>query len=95
MELTRCYRKNPSMVARKVAEEFVLVPIRQNVANLQCIYTLNEVGAHIWELLDRKLTVSDIVSTICEEYEVEQAEAEADVADFLGNLESIGAIDFT
>lgn len=92
MELTRCYHKSSSMVARRVADEVILVPIRQNVGDLQSIYTLNEVGARIWELLDNEGTVADMVSAVAKEYEVEQPKAEADLADFLAQLESIGAI---
>jgi len=80
------------MVARRVADEVILVPIRQNVGDLQSIYTMNEVGARIWELLDSEGTAADMVSAIGREYEVEQAQAEADVVDFLAKLESIGAI---
>lgn len=92
MELTKSYYKDSSMVARRVADEVVLVPIRQNVGDLQCIYTLNDVGARIWELLDSKGTMVDIVSAVTKEYGVEQPKAEADLADFLAQLESIGAI---
>ena len=93
MELTKSYHKNSSMVARRVAEEVILVPIRQNVGDLQCIYTLNEVGARIWELLDNAGTVADMVSSVAKEYEVEQPQAQADLLDFLTQLESIGAIE--
>ena len=93
MELTKSYHKSSSMVARRVSSEVILVPIRQNVGDLQSIYTLNEVGARIWELLDSEETVADIVSAVVKEYEVEQPKAEADLADFLAQLESIGAID--
>ena len=92
MELTRCYHKSSSMVARRVADEVILVPIRQNVGDLQSIYTLNEVGARIWEFLDNEGTVADMVSAVAREYEVEQPKAEADLADFLAQLESIEAI---
>ena len=92
MEPTKSYQKNPSMVARRVADEVILVPIRQNVGDLQSIYTLNGVGARIWELLDNGGTVADMVSSVAKEYEVELPKAEADLIDFLAQLESIGAI---
>jgi len=34
------YEKDSMMVARKIDNELILVPIRQNVGDLQCIYTL-------------------------------------------------------
>ena len=44
--------RNENFVFRHIVEEMVLVPIRQNVAELDSIYTLNELGAFIWEHLD-------------------------------------------
>lgn len=93
MELTKCYHKNPSMLARRVDDGVILVPMKRNVADLlQCVYTLNALGAHVWELLDREATVTDIASTIAEEWKVELPQAEAEVVSFLAQLESIGAI---
>ena len=92
MEPTKCYRKSSLMVARKVSDEVILVPIRQNVGDLQCIYTLNEAGASIWEFLDDGRTVSDMAAALAREYEVEVSQAKADLADFLAQLESIEAI---
>ncbi len=92
-ELKKRYHKDSSMVARKVADELILVPIRQNVGDLQSIYTINEVGARIWELLDSEKNVSDIVKAIIEEYDVEHSTAEADVVEFLAQMESIEAIE--
>ena len=80
------------MVSRRIAGEVILVPIRKNVGDLQCIYTMNEIGARIWELLDGKGTIADMVCAIGSEYEIEPAQAEADVVGFLTQLESIGAI---
>jgi TusA-related sulfurtransferase len=53
---------------------------------------MNEVGARIWGLLDCRGAVSDIVSIISREYELEQTQAETEVVNFLAQLESIGAI---
>ncbi|RLG58581.1 MAG: PqqD family protein [Candidatus Hydrothermarchaeota archaeon] len=86
------YERSPSMVFRKVAEEFILVPIRNNAGDLDSIYTLNPVGARVWELLDGKRSVRDIVEALVEEFEVEKEEAEADVVHFLRQLEQIGAV---
>jgi len=48
--LERIYQKATNMVSHKIADEFILVPIRQNVGDLESIYTLNETAARIWEL---------------------------------------------
>lgn len=88
----RRYEKSPSMVFRKVAEEFILVPIRNNAGDLGSIYTLNPVGARIWELIDGRKRVREITEALVEEFEVEEEEAEADAAQFLQQLEQIEAV---
>ena len=86
------YRKSESIVSRKIDDEFILVPIRQDVGELSSIYTLNEVAGRIWELIDGKCSVEDIAKKIIEEYEVESQEAESDVCYYLEQLENKGLI---
>ena len=93
MKMGKCYRKSRSMVARAIAEELVLVPIRQNVGNLQSIYNLNEAGAYVWNLLDNELSLEEIVSKVCQEYEVPRTQANADIVKFIEKLESFGAFE--
>jgi hypothetical protein len=58
--LERCYEKDPSIVHRNIAGETILVPIRSHVADLESIYTLDEVAARIWELIDGQRKVGEI-----------------------------------
>jgi hypothetical protein len=90
--MTEYYEKDGMMVGRMIADEFILVPIRQNVGDLQCMYTLNRVGSRIWELLDEHKTVDELVGIITREYEVETDQARADVIEFLEQLTEIGAV---
>ncbi len=80
------------MVARKIAGEIIMVPIRQNVGDLHCMYTLNGVASRIWELINGHTTVDEIVTHLTQQYEVEAPEAEADVIEFLAQMKSIGTI---
>ena len=90
--LDKVYSKSDSIVFRKIADEFILVPIRQNVGDLESIYTLNETGARIWELIDGKNKVNEIKEKLIEEFEVTPEEAEKDIIAHLQQLESIKAI---
>jgi hypothetical protein len=81
-----------SIVSRKIADEFILVPIRQNVGDLESISTLNEVAARIWELIDGKKKVREIKDKIVEEFEVTPQQAEKDLIEYLGQLQEIEAI---
>jgi hypothetical protein len=88
----KIYRKNPDIVFRKIANELILVPIRQNVGDLQSIYTLNETGARIWDLIDGKKNLSQIKKIINEEFEASAEEVDVDLKLFLSQLQGVGGI---
>jgi hypothetical protein len=62
------------------------------VGDLESIYTLNETGARIWELIDGKIKVGEIKGKIVEEFEVTPEEVEKDIVEHLRQLEGIKAI---
>ena len=90
--LDKVYKKSDSIVFRKIADEFILVPIRQNVGDLESISTLNEVATRIWELIDGKKKVKEINDVILDEYEVTSKKLETDITKYIKELEKIGAI---
>jgi hypothetical protein len=90
--LEKVYKKSDSIVSRKIGDEFILVPIKQDVGDLESIYTLNETAARIWELIDGKIKVRDIKERIVQEFEITPTEAERDLIQHLQQLEGIKAI---
>jgi len=86
------YERNPEFVFRKIVDELVLVPIRQNVADMDCIYTMNPLGAFIWERLDGSLTLGELSEAIMDEYDVASDVADADLLEFVRDLEQAGAV---
>jgi hypothetical protein len=91
--LQQVYAKTDALVHRQIADETILVPIRRDAADLESIYALEGAGPRIWEFVDGQRTVADIVSCVVEEYDVDPEAAEADVLDFLSQLESFGAVE--
>jgi len=89
---TNCYIKETDIVTRDIAGETIIVPVRNNVGDLNSIYTLNEIGTMIWQLIDGQTSVSQIVEAICIAYEVTPEEATKDTFDFLVPLEEAGLI---
>jgi hypothetical protein len=90
--LDRRYEKNPHIVSRLIGDEFILVPVRHDVADLESIYTLTGTGVRIWELIDGRLTGCDLRDRLVEEFEVEVEQAEADLIEFLSELQEIDGI---
>lgn len=88
----RRYQRNPDIVSRKITNQVILVPIRHNIGDLESIYTLNEVAARIWELINGIRNMGEIRDMIVEEFEVALEEAEKDLAEHLQQLEEIKAV---
>ena len=84
---TMTYRRSSEVVCREVGGEFLLVPIRNRVGDLESIFVLNPMAARIWSLLDRSTSSDEIVAAICDEFDVDQTTATADVTELLESLE--------
>jgi hypothetical protein len=83
--------RHPDFIFRRVADELILVPIRQRVGDLQSLYTLTPVAARIWELLDGTRNTGAIAQQLVDEFDVTAEQAEADATEFLHEMEKIGA----
>ncbi len=86
------YRRNEDFVARKIAGETVLVPIRQQLGDLESIYTLNEVATFIWERLTEEPTVAGLAAATEETFAEEPAIIRRDLEELLEQLLSLGAV---
>lgn len=75
-----------SIVTRKTGSEYVLVPVTNNIADMNSVYTLNETGAFIWEQIDGKKSIAEIIEAVISEYEISPEEAEKDMMEFIENL---------
>jgi Coenzyme PQQ synthesis protein D (PqqD) len=85
--------RSQSVVARVVAGETLIVPIRAKVGDLASIYSFNGTASLIWKLLDAPRTVAELAMAVAEEYEVDLAQAESDVTDFVGEMKAVGLVD--
>ncbi len=90
--LDTCFVKENDLVTRDVAGERIIVPIKSHVGDLEGVFTLNELGATIWQLINGQTTASELATSVRDEYDVGKAEAEKDVVDFLRSLEEAGLI---
>ena len=73
-------------IMREIAGEYVLVPIGKRALTFQGLVTMNEVGALIWEMMEKESDIDQIVSGILDEYEVDEQPARNDVLDVIGCL---------
>ena len=92
VELGKVYRRSENFVFRRIEGETILVPIRGNVGDLDCIYSLNPVAAAVWELLDGFHDLAAIKTRIAKEFDVAGSDAEADLLSFIEDMKTIAAV---
>ena len=84
--LTHPLRPSPDVVARRVAGEYLLVPVRSGAAQMDYIFTANEIGSAIFGLLDGARDGRAIARRLSEEFDVDEESACGDVVEFLRAL---------
>lgn len=87
------FARSARIVGRRIAGEYVLVPLVTHGADLDAIYNLNAVGAFIWERLDGRTSGAGIVSALTEAFAVDPDRAEADYLEFLSKLRDLNAVE--
>jgi hypothetical protein len=89
----RVYRKNSNFIAREIAGEIIIIPIKREAQELSAIYNLNnEVSVKIWKSINGKRTLSEIKDKILTEFDVTEQRLKKDLREFITDLEKIGAI---
>ncbi len=75
------------VVAREIEGEIIIVPLVSGIGNADDeLFTLNETGKAIWQLLDGKRTLQDVSRELSAEFESPAGEIERDV---LGLVEEL------
>jgi hypothetical protein len=79
------YVRSADVVFRQVGEEMLLVPVKR-VVDLQCLFTLNETGRAVWNLLAQPRTLEEVARAITTEFEVDAQDATEDARVFVEAL---------
>ena len=85
--------RSESVVARVVAGETLIVPVRAKVGDLASIYSFNGTGTLIWRLLASPRTLAELSTAVAQEYDVDPAQAESDVTSFVIEMKAVGLVE--
>jgi len=85
--------RSQSVVARVIAGETLIVPIRGKVGDLASIYSFNATGTLIWQLLASPKSVSELAAGVAQEFEVDPPQAERDVETFVNEMKAVGLVE--
>jgi len=81
------YVPSEDVVARVIEGEIIIVPLTAGIGDMEDdLYTLNETGKAIWDLLVDKMTLKDVVRKLSAEFEAPKGEIERDVLGLVTEL---------
>lgn len=73
-------------ILKKIAGSYVVIPVRTRAVDFSGIIKLTESGAFLWEKLQGGAEREELIASMLEEYEVDEATAAADIDRFIGKL---------
>jgi hypothetical protein len=85
-------RKN-DFILQNVGGENLLVPLGQQVVDLNGLIILNVTGRFLWELLADDHSVHDLAMLLAERFNVDSMHALPDVQTFMDDIEVLGLLE--
>ena len=85
--------RSRTVVSRRVAGETLIVPVRGKVGDLASIYSFNQTGSLIWQLLETPKGLADLIGAVEQEYDVAPDQARRDVTQFLQDTLAVGLVE--
>lgn len=79
---------------REVAGSWIVVPLGQRVVEFNGLMSLSESGALLWKRLEEEVqNEQELVSSITDEYDVEESVAREDIRAFINSITEKGLIE--
>lgn len=77
------YKKQSGFVEKIVGDELVIVPLVGAVAQMEKVFSLNEMGSFIYNLLNKPKSKEGILKLILNEFDIDKETALKDLEHFL------------
>lgn len=78
--LNNVYAISEDVVAREIEGEIIIVPLVAGIGDLEDeLFTLNETGKAIWDKIDGRRSLGEVIAELAKEYQAEPGEIETDV----------------
>ncbi len=87
------YKKISNIVEKEIGGELIIVPLVDSVAQMDKVFSINEVGVFIFSLLDESISFENLLEKVVNEFDVSANEAAQDVKAFLEKAIEIGVVE--
>jgi len=87
MDLNTVLSRSPDAASRTYdGQATIVLPSRAEVK------VLNEFGSRVWDSIDGRRTLSQILDALLDDYDIPRAQVERDMLDFVGELRAQGMV---
>jgi hypothetical protein len=87
VNLDDVYAPSDDVVAKEIEGEIIIVPLSADIGGMEdALYTMNDTGKAIWDRLDGKNSLKDVVEKLSIEYKASSGEIEKDVIKLVEEL---------
>jgi len=85
--MEKIFKKKSNCVTREVDDELVIVPLKDDLAEMDYLYTLNETASFVWNRLNGNKTLNEIARELTDNYDVDHTTASKDVESVINEIE--------
>lgn len=86
-KLDAVYAPSEDIVARDIEGELIIVPLVAGIGDMEDeLFTMNETGKAIWDRLDGKKKLKDVLGELSAEFEAPEGEIEQDLIGLVDEL---------
>lgn len=75
-----------NFIIKKIADSYIVVPVRTRAVDFSGIIKLSESGAFLWNILQKGADREELIARMLEEYEVDEVTAATDIDRFIKKL---------
>lgn len=87
VEMEGIYAPSENVVARQIEGELIIVPLVAGIGDMEDeLYTMNETGKAVWDRLDGRKKLKEVVEELSEEFEAPPGEIEKDLKGLVAEL---------
>ena len=81
------YAPSENIVAREIEGEIIIVPLVAGIGDMEDeLFTLNETGKAVWDKLDGRRSLNQVISELAAQYQAAEGEIDKDVLGLVAEL---------
>ena len=81
------YAVSPDIISREIEGELIILPFQSGVGNIEDdMYTLNATGKDVWERLNGRDSLEDIIAAVSRDYDAPVQQIQDDIVSLIQAL---------